>query len=303
MASFLTKFAMALLPSLRKDSVIEDLRITIKEIDDSLQDSFRDASEFFKINKPKSDLYKELSNTFYRNIKDKDRQDTILGEIYRRLPNLRANAVYIKDQLEILLEQDIIKEGLTAKKVLLIRGAGSIAFIVRYSLDLINIMYTAETKEAGNTNEDLELNKERVKFIEANIGKFAFLVADYAQDPVEFSRLVGTIPDVILNSKTAQAVQGVYGNKDIDPFANGYIQGFSGSPFLFFRTLEAEYQDRRYKENEALKKNLELRLLNLKLQMEKKPDPKLEQLIIHNQGRVDKLTRQIKEYETSIGLH
>lgn len=295
-------FIKGLVPRFNKSSVLEDLRITSSEIDTVVLPSYQVGSEHFKVNKPKSEVMKSITNKFYKEFTTiGSKKANIVEEIYRRFPYIKENLTYTSVQLEELLEKDIIKDGLTAKKAVLIRAADAFNFLSRYSLDLINYMYVEEGKVIGTDMEDsLTLAPGVVKNVDANLIKFARLLSIYGIPNTEYIKSIDVIPEVVLNNNTHNSVSGVYGEQQIDPFSRGYVQGFTYNPIYIYGKYNAEVQALRYKSTKDKKKLLELRILQLQLLKEDRNDPKLEQEIEYIQSRVDKLTRQLQDIEESI---
>lgn len=294
-------FAKRLLPSLEKNRIVEDLRVTLAELENSVVPNYSTASEFFKLNKIKSDELKDQSDIFYRNLSDKSsKQSSVIADVYKRLPNLIENAKYIQGLVESELERDMIREGLTARKVLLIRGAESISFLSGYMLDFLNYAYVQETTMLTESNEDMDLSIAKIKHVEANMSRFAKVLGEYAVQPDEFRKVLREIPEVVINERTEMAVSGVYKESTLDPFTTGYTVGFYYNPIYHLRLAVSEWQAGRYKANKDKKKVLELRLLHLKLKSEKKSDPKLEQEITYLQSRIDKVERDLKRVEEDL---
>jgi hypothetical protein len=297
-------FVKALLPRIEKDKLLEDLRITISELDQVVIPNFQSSSDYFKMAKLKAEENKDLTDVFYRNfdLQNNSKSPTFINDIAKRLNFIKDNAVYISGLVEEIMERDIINEGLTAKKAITIRAAESISFISRFSIDLLNLVYV---NEATNVNADIEenirLSPAAIKHVNMHIAKYAKVVSDYGIPNADFSKIVTAVPDIIINSKTAASVAGIYKEKDVDPFAGSYTTGFTGNPIYHVRLLVAEWQAGRYKANKDKKKMLELRLLHLKLLQEKKNDPKIEQEINYIQGRVDKIERYLREVEDDLG--
>lgn len=299
----LIQFVKGLLPHFEKSRVLEDLRVTIGELDSIVVDNFNQASEHFKTNKLKADSNKDLADTFYKNfdLQRGSKQASFVGDISKRMAFVKKNADYVLESVEELFERDIIAEGLTVRKALLIRAAESISFVSKFSVDLLNLVYVNEAVAAEvSIEESLKLSPAVVKLVDSNIAKYARLLSDYGIPPDSFKKLIQELPEVVINSKTANSVMGLYNEKDIDPFANSYMVGFTGNPIYHIRLVVAEWQASRYKANKDKKRMLELRLLHLKLLQDKKNDPKLEQEINYIQSRVDKTERYLREVEESI---
>jgi hypothetical protein len=297
------QFVKGLLPHFEKSKVIEDLRITIGELDSIVLDNYSQASDHFRTNKIKSDKNKDLSDAFYQNfdLQRGSKQPSFVADVNKRMIFIKKNAEYILESVEALFERDIIAEGLTVRKALLLRAAESVSFVSRFSIDLLNLVYVNEAIEVnGLVEESLQLPPVTVKLVNNNITKFAKLISDYGLPNEDFKKLIQELPEIVINSKTANSVIGLYNEKDIDPFSNSYVVGFTGNPIYHIRLMVAEWQASRYKANKDKKKMLELRLLHLRLLQDKKNDPKLEQEINYIQSRIDKIGRYLNEVEESI---
>jgi hypothetical protein len=253
------------------------------------------------MNRIKSDALKDMSDIFYRSITDKSiKQSSMIADIYKRLSNLIENTKFLQERIEAELERDMIREGLTARKILLVRGAESISFMSGFMLDLLNYSYVQETEIETDRSNGLDLSIAKIKHVEANVSRFAKLLGEYAIQPDEFRKLFKDIPEVVVNEKTEMAVSGVYKESVLDPFNTGYVVGFYYNPIYHLRLAVSEWQAGRYKANKDKKKVLELRLLHMKLKSENKSDPKLEQEITYLQSRIDKIERDLKRVEDDL---
>ncbi len=293
----------AFLPHMDKDKVLEDLRVTSGELDNYALSSYRQATEYFKLNKSKSKQNKELMDLFYRNfdMQGSPKQPNLAGEILKRLVFIKENTDYILSLAETLYERDIINEGLTAKKAVILKAASSVSFISRYSIDLLNYMYVNEALELNAEIEDsMQLSPAAIKYVQLNITRFATMLSDYGIPTKTFSKIVIGIPEVAISSKTANSVMGLYNEKELDPFGNQFKSGFTGNPIYHLRLQVAEWQSSRYKANKEKKKVLELRLLYLKSLKDGKPEAKIEQEISYTQDRVDRINRYLTEVEEDL---
>lgn len=295
----------AFLPHLDKDKVLEDLRVTSGELENYGLNSYKQASEYFKTNKIKSGINKELTDIFYRNfdLQGGVKQPTLAGEILKRLVFIKENTDYILSLAETLYERDIINEGLTAKKAVILKAASAVSFISRYSIDLLNYLYINESIVLNAELDDsMQLSPAALKHVNNNLVHFAVLLSDYGIPTKKFSQIVLMIPEVAVNTKTADSVKGLYNEKAIDPFGNVFKSGFTGNPIYHLRLQVAEWQSSRYKSNKEKKKILELRLLYLKSLNDGKPEAKIEREIEYTQSRVDKINRYLSEVEEDLSL-
>ena len=298
----LFEYVKGLMPHIEKSRVTEDLRITSAELDQVAIPSYRVAAEHFKSSKMRSKANQSITTDFYRAFKGQgSKRSNLADEIYARLPDVLENVAYITDQVETILERDVIREGLTAKKVSLIRAAEGMSYISRYSVDLLNYLYINESAELGTETDDaLALSPAQIRHVEHNITRFAQLFTDLGVPNTVLAKIILAVPDVIINDRTSSGLQGLYREVELDPLSAGYMTGFVGNPIYHVRLIVAEWQASRYKANKDKKKMLELRLLHLKMAQDRRSDPKLDQEIEYLQGRIDRIARYMTEVETSL---
>lgn len=294
----LLTFLSSILPRLRKDEVLDDLRITSGEIDRLVTPAYAEAAQFFKSNKFESKELQEAIKTFYRNYKAERADKNIIVEINERLPNLKKNLDFITKENEDILSSDILKDGLTAKKAIIIRAAEQLSFISRYSLDFLNYVMVCETIEKGGSVERSAPSVEQ-KLI-ANVINFARLLAVYGKDQADFQAMFKELPDIVINEKNYQSLAAVYNSNKLDPLEATVTSGFTSNPIYHMRLVVAEWQADRYKVYKDKKRMLELRLLQLNMLDDKNPDPKIEKEIIYIQNRIEGLEFKMAKMEKSV---
>lgn len=301
----LFSFVKALLPRIGKDQILEDLRITAGEFEQVVIPNYRHAADYFRINKIKAAANKDLSDAFYQRLEkgSVSKQSSFIGEVEVRLGFIVQNLDYVQKQIDILMERDIINEGLTAKKAILVRAADQMSFISRFCSDLLNYVYVYEAMEYGSDQqESLELAPAVQKRVVNGVKIFASYISDYGIPNKEFEKLVLSVPDIVVSSRNENSIAGMYKEQEIDPFTSAYVQGFNGNPIYNIRLIFAEWQASRYKTTKEKKKMLELRLLHLRLLQEKKNDVKVEAEIVYIQNRVDKMERYMREVEETVEM-
>jgi len=296
------EFIKNLLPHIDKTKVVEDARITIAELDNIVIPSYKNATDALKMIKLVADTNKDKTVIFYRNIdlQNKSKQGSFIADIYLRLPYIKENTEFLLEQVEELMERDIINEGLTAKKAILLRALGSMSFISRFSIDLLNAVYVEESLFISKDGEETtRLSPAVTKYIDTNFPKYIKVLSEYGIPNKVFVKIIGELPEITISSKNSNGIAGLYKESDIDPFASAYISHFTNSPIYTISLMVAEWQSSRYKANKDKKRMLELRLLRLRMINEDKKDPKLQQEIDYIQGRVDRISRRLAEIEES----
>lgn len=297
MSQFLD-YLKSLLPRLKRDDVMEDLRFTGEELEGNVIPAFKEAGKFFKNGKFKADSLNELNTAFFRNYKLKAKGGNIVLTVEDLLPNLHVNLKFVVDALEELLEHDILKDGLTAKKANLVRSAEYFSFITRYAIDFLDYVYMQETKASGGSVSDMPPVKE--KSLRDNVINFALLLNSNAQRPEDFAKMFDEMPDVVVNERTFGALSAVYKHESLSPLQSPLIHNFEGNPVYHLRLIVAEWQANRYKAFKDRKRVLELRLLNLKMLQEDNQDPRLQQEIDYIQSRIEGIEYKMSKMEESV---
>jgi hypothetical protein len=292
-------FIKQLLPRIDKSTILEDLRITKKELEDNLISSYSDAATHFKAIKLKSDPVKDIANVFYRNysLTKSNNSVNIVSEINSKLANLSQNIDYVESELEKLLERDIIKDGLTAKKAVLIRAATELSFITRFAMDLLDYIYVKEIV-AINDERNLDVSNSQENNIAKKIANFGRLLAIYGDSPKSFKNEIGEIPDVHINENNYAALTATYGEGVIDPANANLVTNFVHNPIYHFRLMIAEWQSNRYKAYRDKKRMLELRLLMLQSYQSNNPDAKIEKEIEYLQNRIESIEYKMAKMES-----
>lgn len=294
-------YILSLLPRLEKSQMLEDLRITKTEIEKNVVPTYEAAIPHFKTNKFKSQDVTGLAEMFYRNyeLAKSNKQANFIVEIASRLKSLLTNIDAVTDQIEDTLDKDVINEGLTARKALLIRAAEQMGAISGYATDLLVFVYYNEALAYGadKSNDSIALPKMTEDRVRKNIVQFARMLSVYGRDPKDFAASLANLPDVVLNSKTAVSLTAVYREERLDPFSGTLAAGFTGNPIYHLRLVVAEWQSNRYKNNKDKKRMLELRLLYLKTLVDGTPDAQLEREIQYIQGRIEKIEYMMAKAE------
>lgn len=294
----LLSYVKSLFPRLQRDDVLEDIRITREELTSSVIPAYQAAAAFFKTSKFKSAAAKSMQNTFNRNfiLKGAKRQDSLVSDIAFNFTNVLENLNHVEKQIDSLFSRDIIKDGLTARKALLLRAADHINFIARYSVDLLNLIYIVEAEaRATELESEFGMSNKLRENVEKNIFIFARIYSTYAVDPKEFVDLLGAMPEVVVNHQTEEAVINMYKEHQVDPLSIQLADGFQGNPIYHIGLILSEYQANRIKAQQDKKKQLELQLLHLRMLDQDEPSPDLEKQIQYLQKRIEDLEDKLRK--------
>ena len=278
----------------KKDTLIDDLTITIDELNKIIL-AYVEAEKVFKNNKFKSEIAVSLSTDYFRGIDTRSR-GSFITDIRERLENVLLNVISVEKLASDLLEVDIVKDGLTAKKTNYIQVASYAFFIAKYSLELLNYIYILETK----TNEEEipgDLLNYKKEYIVKNMYEFSRLISTLSQPNDKFLEYINSVPDVVINETTHSALNGVYGDGKLNMFSYQVKSGFTGNPIYTIRLLVAEWEANRYKKTKDTLQLLQLRKLNYEFSLENNPSPHLEKQIEVISERIEGLENTLRRME------
>ncbi len=287
------------MPRFTKDRLTEDARITLSELETIAIPAYGSALTILKPRSFSSSIVKDMEKTYKRNVKSAG-SSNLLEAINDGLEVMLKNHKIIQDYVEKVFEDEVISAGVSVLKVNLIRLLELHSFCTRFSLKLLNYIYVLETAEVQANDKYVKesLSAGEIKWLDENFLTFCFAMGACTKSPKSVTDTLNAIPDLILSEGAEAAIASV-GEAKADPF-NVATLGFSSSPIFHVRMVVANFQANRYKEKKELKTILELRLLNLKRNMEKNPDAALEREIEYVQSRVDRLDHYIREVEGSV---
>ncbi len=298
-------YVTSLLPFFKRNTVLEDLRITRAELKNNIVPLYEEAEKFFITRKYESKEVQELIAIYKRNAERViSPTKNLVVDIARSLKNVSENAEYVETSLSDLLEEDVIREGLTAKKGVLVRSAEQISFVSQYLADLLNYVYIEESKTVmgknGGDSIIAPISPAQEKFLLDNFVNFVLAMNILGDKPSTFARKIESIPEIVIDIGNESVIKSTFKEDQLDPFNAVAVNGFTGNPIYHLRMVFAEYQANRYKAMKEKKKMLELRLLYLKSVDSGQANAKLEQEVEYIQDRITNIEWKMKKMEDSV---
>jgi len=297
-------FTKLLMPSLQRAEVLDDLRQTISLLDKKVIPPFKNASDFFRVNRIISPEAKDIQDNLYRGFKPRPKSNTFISDVHHALLNMSENLKYILEESPKILEPDIIPEGLTFKRALYIRAIDYCTFAVRYAGDLLSYVYFFEmhAEMKADTHEGTELSPAMLQRVDRGIFDFSIILEKYGIDPDKFKTMFTKIKDVNLSDDDSVLEYYLQQNGG-DPLNVPLTSRFISNPIYHIRMMGADWQNSRYKRQEAQFRSLSIRLLHLKLLKEKSgSNAKLEREIKYYEDEVVSLDKTMSEYEEDLGI-
>lgn len=302
-------YLKSLLPSFKKDRVLEDARIVKTELETVSIVSYQEAEKVFTGWTFKSKQMQDYIKIFNRNFKSSSgfgSKDNIVTSIRKALEKLLETHGVVEDKLQTHLEDVVAAEGITCLKANLLQMLEGISFISKFSYKFLNYIYIVETSAQSEGNEveyiKNNLSPSDIAYIENSFVHFVILLATLSKSRQEVEKVIEKIPDIVITSLNADAINSTISQDKLNPLSpHGLIQSNSSTvfnnPIYHVGLMVAEWQANRYKLSKETKKVLELRLLNLQLINQKNPDAKLEKEIEYIQSRIQGLDYKIKKME------
>lgn len=296
----LMTFIKSLLPFMKKDQVLEDLAVTLREMETLVIPSFDNAIKTYEKLRLKSKESNALDKIFYTGFKGRTGAAlNLIVSIQKTLPNVLANMRSLEELAEKELDVDIIADGISAKKANLIQLSTYASFISSFSMDVIEYITFFETRAISKDPSEDSIPKYRLEYIQENTLNYGRLLLLFSESGRDFLNDFDKIPDIVITSNNYNAASGIYNDRKLNPYGVNLTQRFEASPIYHFRLLLTEWQTARYKANEEKKQYLQLKLLELQTELQDNPNPGLQKEILYTRNRIDRIEADLKEMRES----
>lgn len=298
--NFLT-YIQSLAPRISKPVVQKDIEATLKELDNQVIPMAHSVAEMYRVHPFTSLASKNLQAEIYGEIKFRSKAANYLFDLHTLLQNARANLVTIQKAVEVHVQQDTLRDGVTSRVAHLIRSASAISFISRFTLDILDFLLESETDSKTHEASATEIPPARTKYILSSIERYVRLLADFGVPPKDMEKLLEDLPDVFVSPQNQRAISSMFSPAQIDPFRKtSLITNFVGNPIYHLRLMLADFEAKRYNAAKDKKVVMELRLIHLKNLLDNSPNPRVEREIEGVQKRIDSYDRYIREVEASV---
>ena len=293
------KFVKSLLPNFKKEKVAEDARITLEELQNVVLPSLQNATILNKLQHPDSI---EMDKQFKSILKTKGGLN-LITTLIAELPKVIEFQVGLQDIIDKKFEKEIIIDGITVYKANVLQAQSLVSFVSRFTMSLLNYIYILETQAVGVVDDYVRdsISDGDIIIIKRDFSMYCNALSCVTKNRKELTEILNKIPDILVG-QNPEIVAGMYGDGVLDPLQMSTASGFAKSPVFSIRMWFAEWQVNRYKKMQETKTILELRVLNFQKQSNRTPDPKLEELILRTQSRIDGLSNKMRKIEEGAGV-
>lgn len=297
--SSIVDFVKSLLPSFKKDQVLDSCKLTKQSLQEHTLPAYEAADTLFK---GRAFASKELEaySALYSKAVDNVKGTQLITDIKDKLINAVKLLDHVADTCAREFSTTEANLALTFKKATYLRTVQSAEFASTYARKFLNYVYILETKEADK-HTTLESNagmvKVEVKWIEDNFVNFCSSCSILGFATSKYDEYVKRIPEATISDLSESTLGATLpSSKSLDPFL---MQGISVSrnPFYLIALVRAEYQAKAYNRAKEEVELLQLRKLNLEKLQAKEPDAKIQKQIEYMANRIDGLNYKIAELQ------
>lgn len=292
-------FIKSLNTRVEKNQILDDIDLTSKELKEYVIPKLHAVAETAKITSLSSPFYNKAEREFYESIKIQRKAAIWITDLESMMANVLTNLTLLRKVAEDNMEQDTLRDAITARGAHIIRAASAMSFLSRYALELAD--YVVQLEIGEKTKEDVPSPPAQRQYMEAKLGEFMRLLADYSIPAKDFSKIFGDLPSIYIDRDNSGAMSSMFSRVQIDPFKNSMsMSGFVGNPIYHLRLLWTEWEGKRYHAAKDRAVVLELRLIHLRNLQANQPNGRVEKEIEGVQKRLNELDRWIRDVEQSV---
>ncbi|MEM5878609.1 MAG: hypothetical protein QXF12_07070 [Candidatus Aenigmatarchaeota archaeon] len=300
---------------LRKDEIQEKIDYFYEEIG-VFKDVCPESEEinnyrlfsYSETKKFKDNFYKKLKENLDKDFKVRLSYTDLFKDLRTLIKNVEDNLVFVGKKWDEYKSNTVSIENIDAYKANLLRAVGHIGFISKYSLDLLNWVFSKEYTHNCEVRK-LEVSDEynispgmEKEFLRAS-DMYALMMSVYSVPLDVFSKKLEDIDNIELSSEVdPEGYVRLFKKIDFDSKLSMFTQGFVPIIYnlrLLFLLDDIE-QYYKLKDEKAL---LLLRYQHLKELLESgKVDPKLEKEIAYLQEDIDDINYRLKKIEKHYGV-
>lgn len=295
-------YVKSLLPTFKRDTVLEDCRLTHTEIKEHTAPSYAAAAELLGKWKFKSPELEKPLGIFSRMV-SKGSKDNIIVVINKSFKTILDNLTVVEKLIEKTYNEEVAGGGFTYQKANLLQFIEATTFVSKFARKFLIYVYICESAQYEESADSVKesLTPFEIEWLENNFVAFctAFNAVTTPTDKVESA--LGNIPDIVITEENASTIPVTMGAAKVDPLQMGLIPIWM-NPIYHVGMFIAEWQASRYKASKEEVRLLQLRKLNLEKLADGKPDAALQKEIKYMEERIQNLNFKITKMEKENGL-
>jgi len=291
-------FIKSLSTRIEKNTLLDDVDTSIREINNFTLPALQTLAEVEKLTPFTNEFAKKAENGLYSAIKFSRKGGNWVLDLHAMISNVGMNLQSLRKIADDALEQDTLKDAITARGAHVIRAASAMSFLSRYAFEMSDFIMAQEVSSVGK--EAADIPPAQVEYMNKKLDEFFRLLADYSIPNKDFMKIFGDLPSIYLD-KDGEKANSMFSRIVLDPFKNSMsMSGFRGNPIYHLRLLWTEWEAKRYHAAKERQVILNLRLIHLRNLQADQPNIRIEREIEGVQKRLDNLDRWIRDVEQSV---
>ena len=295
---FIEKLVKALVPSLERNEILEDIDSTVAEINEFTLPPYNaafDSGLFGEQYNPKSKWLREKQMNYTRSTVS--RIHSLHMYIHAVTATLPERLERFRELMEDTDTTTVVSAGIDYKTANLIQFISISGFISRYARKFLLLTYCHETPEyVKRANRDMPFSRIELKMLEDQYDGFMEALHIFSMPTDIMIKKLADIPEYVVDD-TADDIITTTGSKNLEPIAVGFIP-YRWNPIYHVRMAITDWQHSRYLAAKDERQALDLRLLAMRSAKDNGSiDPTLEKQIKYTEDRVMKLNRKIGKAE------
>ncbi|QVD49177.1 hypothetical protein LUCX_107 [Xanthomonas phage vB_XciM_LucasX] len=298
-------FLQSLVPHFERNRIIEDIDGLAVDLESSLIPSYEAANKLFAGKKFASKPGTEMQSLF-KIRHPQERGVSFISFTLSTLKNLLETLKMIERLVQEIFARDVTKDGLTFKKVAVLQFLTAARFYCDYAGRYLLRVIEAETlaQKAGDTSGRLDATLLPVDLKFFNEGFEAWLQAAHlmAMPTAELAEKLGNMQDLQVVADRISVITATVGVDQVDPLKLGFLgAAATSSPVYLLRSAFARWQVAAHTMRKEEAKMVQLKLFQLKDAYAGRNDPKIQEQIEYNEGRLARLREELANFEERYG--
>lgn len=289
------KYIATLLPSIRKDKVLEDIGVVRQELRDTTIPAYSTIHVLFNKWKWRSQEMQMKANTFSRLVGP----GNLVDVIGHGLDNLDQTLTVAEEYITKAFNEETVTAAITYKKANVLQYVDAVSFLVRYARRFSNYLLVCETAVDDHDTQMAEsFAPAEIGYIEGNFMMFCQAFKAIAIPVKEVIKRIEETPEIIVRAASAGVISEVHGEKRIDAFGMNFISA-KWNIFYHIGKAVAEWQVNNYNAAKQELQLVQMRKIYLEKIQAKRPDAALQTEIQYNEGRVQNLNARLAKLEAA----
>lgn len=293
-------FVKSLFPTFKRDELLDSVIEIRKSVMEHSVQAYRSADQVWGSTAFVSKQAKAMEKTYRLEVGLTGRQSMITS-IYTALENTLKVLDLIVEKGKVIYSDNEASMGLTFQKATILRIVTVAEFANKYSLDLLNYIYTVEAQATKGGEGIEDISKAEEEQLISQFQDFCLAMNVLKVDMGSLEKALNELPDAVVSEMTERTFIATIGSKKLDPFQ---VRNFSvrKNPFYIFGMMIAERQEKKYKAKKETVELLQLRLMHLQKLRDKTQDASLDKEINYYQNRVTSLNHELEKLNKDYGL-